>query len=60
MNLVIEFDEIHHNWTYQKEIDSKRDDDMKVINNRVFRINYKEWQLNKESVITKFKTYLVN
>jgi very-short-patch-repair endonuclease len=54
LNLVIEFDEVHHQYNYQKIRDIQKDLDYHVINLNVVRITEKQWKENKEETIQNF------
>jgi len=55
LNLVIEFDEDHHNWTYQKNIDVQKDIDYQKSKLVVLRITKRDWDNHKDDCINRFK-----
>jgi very-short-patch-repair endonuclease len=54
LNLVIEFDEEHHNWTYQKNIDIKKDLDYNKVGLNVIRIKKVDWDKDQNKCIQEF------
>jgi len=54
LNIIIEFDEEHHNWTYQKNIDDKKNLDYKRIGMNVIRIKKQDWLADKDKLIGDF------
>lgn len=58
LKIVIEFDELHHNYKWSIKHDNQKDEDYKKIGLRVFRIKEKNWKENKELVINEFKNLI--
>jgi len=54
LQLVIEFDEVHHSYNYQKIIDLQKDLDYHTINLNIFRVKERDWKENKEETIQNF------
>jgi len=54
LNLVIELDESHHNFTCYKIRDDQKDIDYKNIGLNIFRVDEKNWLENKDHVINEF------
>jgi very-short-patch-repair endonuclease len=55
LKLVIEFDELWHQYDIQNKRDIQKDKDYYQINLTVFRISEYNWKNNKEQVINQFK-----
>lgn len=51
LNLVIEFDEMHHNWQYQKMIDITKNFIYRSYKVNYIRIKIKDWLDNRNEVI---------
>lgn len=51
LNLVIEYDEPHHKYTYQKKIDIQKDIAYRLENLHILRIESKLWENNKEETL---------